>query len=143
MSYSNDYFPLQNHVSFMRSEFSGSHRRLRTPSYTFTGFHHWTHMYNKKYQVFHLRGVSIPTCYYPTHIFMFLQQCEYVELQLTIPAHSSNHQVWCLIAIMNLCLALVAKEVPSDSSIVDIPLPPHMCHTPTPALAKIGGMARD
>ena len=25
-----------------------------------------------------------------------------------------------------MCLALVAKEVPSDSSIVDVPLPPHM-----------------
>ena len=24
-----------------------------------------------------------------------------------------------------MCLALVAKEVPSDSSIVDVPLPPH------------------
>ena len=26
----------------------------------------------------------------------------------------------------SMCLALVAKEVPSDSSIVDVPLPPHM-----------------
>ena len=25
-----------------------------------------------------------------------------------------------------MCLALVVKEVPSDSSIVDVPLPPHM-----------------
>ena len=25
-----------------------------------------------------------------------------------------------------MCLALVAKEVPSDSSIVDVSLPPHM-----------------
>ena len=47
---------LTKHVSFWASEFSRSHRRLRTPSYTFMGFHRWTHMYNKKYQVFHPRG---------------------------------------------------------------------------------------
>ena len=37
-------------------EFSGSHRRLCTPSYTFTGFHCWTHMYNQKYWGFHPWG---------------------------------------------------------------------------------------
>ena len=47
---------LTKHVSFRVGEFSGSHRRLCTPSYTLTGFHLWTHMYNKKYQVFHPRG---------------------------------------------------------------------------------------
>ena len=31
-----------------------------------------------------------------------------------------------------MCLALVAKEVPSDSSIVDVSLPPHM-HVSEPA----------
>ena len=31
---------------FMGSEFSGSHRRLRTPSYTFANFHRWIHMSN-------------------------------------------------------------------------------------------------
>ena len=36
------------------------------------GFHRWTHMYNKKYRRFHQRGVSIPACYYPTHIFIFM-----------------------------------------------------------------------
>ena len=30
-----------NHVSFAGSEFSVSHRRLRMPSNTFTGFHRW------------------------------------------------------------------------------------------------------
>ena len=47
---------LTKHVSFQASEFSGSHHRLRTPSYTFTGFHRLTHMYNQKYRVFHPRG---------------------------------------------------------------------------------------
>ena len=56
MSYSNDYFLLQNHVSFVGNKFSGSHCKLCTSSYIFTGFHHLIHMYNKKYQVFHLRG---------------------------------------------------------------------------------------
>ena len=36
-----------------------------------------------------------------------------------------------------MCLALVAKEVPSDSSIVDVPLPPHMrVFKPTENFAK-------
>ena len=47
---------LTKHVSFWVGEFSGYHLRLRTPSYTFTGFHHCTHMYNKKYRVFRPRG---------------------------------------------------------------------------------------
>ena len=47
---------LTKHVSFQAGEFSGSHRRLCTPSYTFMGFHRWTHMYNQKYRVFHPRG---------------------------------------------------------------------------------------
>ena len=29
-------------------------------------------MYNQKYWGSHLRGVFIPTCYYPTHIFSFM-----------------------------------------------------------------------
>ena len=47
---------LTKHVSFWVGEFSGSHCRLCTPSYTFTGFHHWTHMYNQKYRSFHPMG---------------------------------------------------------------------------------------
>ena len=47
---------LTKHVAFRASEFSRSHRRLRTPFYTYMGFHRWTHMYNKKYRVFHPRG---------------------------------------------------------------------------------------
>ena len=47
---------LTKHVSFWVGKFSGSHHKVRTPSYTSTGFHRWTHMYNQKYQGFHLRG---------------------------------------------------------------------------------------
>ena len=32
------------------------HHKLHTPSYTFTGIHCWTHMYNQKYRGFHPRG---------------------------------------------------------------------------------------
>ena len=56
----------------MGSKFSGSHRRLRKSSYTFIGFHRWTHMYNQKIPGLSSKGVSIPVCYYPTHIFIFI-----------------------------------------------------------------------
>ena len=57
---------LTKHVSFMGSEFLGSHLRLLTSFYTFTCFHRW------KYISPHVpdispEGVSIPTCYYSTH----------------------------------------------------------------------------
>ena len=56
----------------MSSKFSGSHRRLRTPSDTFANFHRWIHMSNQEYRVFHLRGYlslfTIPN----TRIFHFL-----------------------------------------------------------------------
>ena len=47
---------LTKHVSFMGRRIFGSHRKLRMPSYTFTGFHRWTHIYNQKYRVFHPMG---------------------------------------------------------------------------------------
>ena len=57
---------------FVGSEFSRSHRRLRTPSDTFANFHRWIHMSNQEYRVFHPRGylflLSIPN----TCIFHFL-----------------------------------------------------------------------
>ena len=46
---------LTKHVSFRVSEFSGSHRRLRTVSYTLMAFT-VGHMYNQKYQGFHPMG---------------------------------------------------------------------------------------
>ena len=46
---------LTKHVSFWVGEFSRSRRKFYTHSYTFTGFHCWTHMYNTKYQGFHPR----------------------------------------------------------------------------------------
>ena len=57
---------------FVGSEFTGSHYRLRTPSDTFVNFHHWIHMSNQEYRVFHPRGylslLAIPN----TCIFHFL-----------------------------------------------------------------------
>ena len=57
---------------FVGSKFLGSHRRLRTPSNTFTNFHRWIHMSNQEYRVFNLRGylslLAIPN----TCIFHFL-----------------------------------------------------------------------
>ena len=47
---------LTKHVSFCVGKFLGSHHKLCTPSYTFTGFHRWTHMYNQKYHDFHPGG---------------------------------------------------------------------------------------
>ena len=55
---------------FVGSKFSGSHRRLRKPSYTFTGFHRLTHMYNQKYRGFHLRRY-ISLLVITRHIFSF------------------------------------------------------------------------
>ena len=57
---------------FVGSEFPGSHRRLCMPSDTFANFHHWIHMSNQEYLVFHPRGylslLAIPN----THIFHFI-----------------------------------------------------------------------
>ena len=106
MSYSNDYFLLQNYVSFVGSEFSGSHRRLRTPSYNFTSFHRWTHVYNQKYQIFHLRGyLSLLTI--TRHIFScslnsgtplnFVQRIEPNHQPPRMVCDGTN-QGWCVIA---------------------------------------------
>ena len=94
----------QNFILLVNQNLFGCHILMTTFFYKITcllwvanfrgliaGFHRWT-----------LSRVSIPTCYYPTHIFMFLQQCDSIELQSTVPTHSSTHQVWCLIAIMHL-----------------------------------------
>ena len=57
---------------FVGSQFPGSLHRLHMPSDTFTNIHHWIHMSNSKYQVFHQRGylslLAIPN----TRIFHFL-----------------------------------------------------------------------
>ena len=57
---------------FVGSEFPGSHCRLCMPFDTFTNFHHWIHMFNQEYRVFHRRGylslLTIPN----TRIFHFL-----------------------------------------------------------------------
>ena len=72
---------------FVGSEFSGSHRRLGKPSYTFTGFQRWTHMYNQKLQGFHLRG-CLSLLANTRHIFSFscVQPCNPVGCCPTVPS---------------------------------------------------------
>ena len=93
---------LTKHESFWVGEFLGSHRRLRTPSYNFTGFHRWTHMYNQKYWGFHSRGVSIPACYYPTQVFMLCEQWNSTELRSTVHIPLINHQRWCVMTLFHI-----------------------------------------
>ena len=66
-------FQTKIHVSFVGSEFSGSHCRLRAPSYTFTCFHCLTHMYNQKYRGFHPKGIYpyllLPGTYFHFHVY--------------------------------------------------------------------------
>ena len=57
---------------FVSSKFPGSHRRLCTPSNTFTNFHRWIHMSNKEYQVFHSSGYLSLLAIHNTRIFHFL-----------------------------------------------------------------------
>ena len=56
----------------MGIKFSGSHRRLHTPSDTFTNFHRWIHMSNQEYRVFHPRGYLSLLAILNTCIFHFL-----------------------------------------------------------------------
>ena len=102
MSYSNDHF-FYKVMSFLGNGFLGSHYRLRTLSYTFTGFHRWKHMYNQKYRVFHLRGGIYPCLLLldTSFLYHFIQPCDSVGLHPTYRAHPSNHQVWCLTTIMH------------------------------------------
>ena len=83
---------------FVGCEFLGSHCRLRMPSETFTNFHHWIHMSNQEYRVFHPRGylslLAIPN----THIFHFLfllcdrethfERCPILQSPLSNTKHS-------------------------------------------------------
>ena len=57
---------------FVGSEFPGSHRRLRTPSYTFENFHRWIHMSNQEYHIFHPRGYLSLLTIPDTRIFHFI-----------------------------------------------------------------------
>ena len=72
---------------FVGSEFSGSHRRLHASSYTFTGFHYWIHMYNKKYLGFHPRGY-LSLLAIIRHIFLFscIQSCDPVGRCPNVPS---------------------------------------------------------
>ena len=87
---------------FVGSEFSRSHRRLRTPSYTFTGFC-WTHMYNQKYRGFHLRGY-LSVLAIAQHIFSFscIQPCDPVGRCPTVPSPPNQTPNTVLIITMHL-----------------------------------------
>ena len=83
---------IQNSCVFLWvANFSGSHRRLRTPSYTFMGFHRWIHMYKKKYWVFHSRGY-LSLLAFIRHIFSFtcMQPCDFVRCRPIILSPPSN-----------------------------------------------------
>ena len=71
---------------FVGSKFPRSHRKFRKPSYTFTGFHRWTHMYYKKQWGF-TRGGIYPYLLLPD-IFSFscIQPCDPVGRCLTVPS---------------------------------------------------------
>ena len=67
---------------FMVSEFPGSLHRLRTSFNTFANFHHWIHMSNQEYRVFHPRGIS-PYLLHPTHVF-FISFFFYATVRLIL-----------------------------------------------------------
>ena len=81
---------LTKHVFFWVDEISGSHHRLCMPSYTFTVFYHWTHMYNQKYWGFHPRGYL--------SLFATTRHKFSCSANSGTPLLSSliNHQGWCL-----------------------------------------------
>ena len=77
MLHLNDHLYSKPCVFLVDSEFSESHCRLCTPSYTFTSFHHWTHMDNQKYRGFQPRGY-LSLLAITRHIFSFscIQPCD-------------------------------------------------------------------
>ena len=91
MLHLNDHLYTKLMCLFVGSEFLGSHRRLCPPSNTFTGFHRWTHMYNQKYRVFHLKGY-LSLLVFTRHIFSFscIQPC--ATLLDIVPQYRVHHQ---------------------------------------------------
>ena len=72
---------------FVGRKFSRSYCRLRKPSYTFTSFHRWTHMYKKKYRGFHPRGyLSLLAITRHIFSFSFIQPCDPVGRCPTVPS---------------------------------------------------------
>ena len=87
-------------MSFSGNEFSRSHRKLCTSSYTF-----WTFTVGVYELVpgLSLEGdFSIPY-YYPTQVFFFhfMQQYDFFTLRLTVPCPLINHQLRCSILTMH------------------------------------------
>ena len=77
-------------------EFSGSHLRLRTTSYTFTGLHRWTHIYNQKYRVFHPREYL--TLLATTQHKFSCSTNSRTPLNFVQRIILINHQGWCVMA---------------------------------------------
>ena len=88
---------------FVGSEFSGSHRRLHTPSDTVVNFHHWIHMSNQEYRVFHSRGMY-PSLLYPTHVFL-ISFFFYATVRLileVVPFYRPHHRTPNTVSISNI-----------------------------------------
>ena len=78
----------------MGSEFSGSHCMLCTPSDTFANFHHWIHISNQEYRVFHPRGylslLTIPNTRIFHLIFIFCDRETHFGRYPISPSPPSN-----------------------------------------------------
>ena len=78
----------------MSREFLGSHRWLHTPSITSAYFHHWTHMSNQEYQVFHSRGylslLAIPNTRSFHFLFLLCNRETHFGRYPILPSPSSN-----------------------------------------------------
>ena len=110
---------------FVGSEFPRSHYRLHTPSYTFTGFHCWTHMYNKKYRGFHPRGcLSLLAITREIFSFPCIQSCDFVGRRPNVPSPPSNtkHSV-----DHNYALTPIQCDVPVHMQ-CNAPLHVILCH---------------
>ena len=92
---------------FMGSKFSRSHRRLRTPSYTF-----WTFTVGVYEPIPSLspEGVSSPSCYYPTQVFTIsCNSATLLDFVQQYRAHSSINNV---VFDFNPTLTLMKCDVP-------------------------------
>ena len=87
----------KNHVYFGGSGFPGSHRKLRTPSNTFTGIHRWGSCLTITNGFFHSRGCLF-LLVITRHIFYFTVSYNRSTLLDVIPlylAHPIKHHTQC------------------------------------------------
>ena len=87
---------IQNHVSFVGSEFPRSHRWLHKPSYTFTGFHCWTLCIIKNNEAFTRGGIYpyllLPDTYFHFHVY---NRATLLNVVPSYRAHPIKHQMQC------------------------------------------------